>query len=858
MKHPLAVLLLLALAAPAAATTFVRVADGVLADQAELIAEVKVLEVDPSPGAGRPVTDYLVAVEEVVKGFPGGSRLVVRIAGGLLADGTGLRIYGAPRFDPGDQALFFLRPRGDGTWTVLHLLLGAFHLAELEGSRTIAFRDFSHTLELEPAGMAPRHPEAPRDLALFRRWLDDRLVGEIRPHDYFVDPAEIGLSPVPGGADKFELFREDGGDGLRFREFDTGGSVLWRAHQDGQPGLDDTNAEVLKALNAWTRDTGSSVRYLWGGTTAATGGLTDFDGVNALLFNDPNDEIESGYNCATGGVIAVGGPWYGAPAHTHNGMRFRTSAGADVVTNNGITCAMSRANFGAEVFAHELGHTLGLGHTSVAGALMQATVGRGPYQGAVLRADDRQGIAFLYGGGTAEPPQAPNNLTAAALAPDLVELGWRDRSDDETRFEIQRREEAADFELLATAGADATAYDDATATSGTAYTYRVRAVNGAGASGFSNPASVVTPGELAPSDLVATALSATEVELTWRDNALSEGGYQIEGAAGLEAAGNGFTLLATVPADSERAVVPGLAAGIYRFRVRAFGGVGESSYSGEALGCLAGADTLCLNGGRFHVAVDWRDFAGNTGVAEVVPFGADDSGLLWFFGPDNWEMLVKVLDGCGFNDRFWVFAAATTNVEYHLVVTDTRTGATEEYSNELGVASPAITDTGAFDTSCAATVARGAGAGAESLRSAADFLAALEKRSGDRQPATSIKAGDCTASDTQLCLGGERFRVEVDWRDFDGNAGSATVVPFGSDDSGLFWFFAADNWEMLVKVLDGCGTNGRYWVFSAATTNVETTLTVTDTVDGEIRQYLNPLGTAAPAITDTLAFDGCP
>ncbi|MCP4658379.1 MAG: DUF4091 domain-containing protein, partial [bacterium] len=112
--------------------------------------------------------------------------------------------------------------------------------------------------------------------------------------------------------------------------------------------------------------------------------------------------------------------------------------------------------------------------------------------------------------------------------------------------------------------------------------------------------------------------------------------------------------------------------------------------------CTPGATNLCLSGDRFKVTVSWRDFAGNVGVGRVVPAGADDSGLFWFFASENWEMLVKVLDGCGVNDHYWVFAAATTNVEYTLTVTDTGSGAWWSSTNPLGVSSPAITDTGAF------------------------------------------------------------------------------------------------------------------------------------------------------------------
>lgn len=114
--------------------------------------------------------------------------------------------------------------------------------------------------------------------------------------------------------------------------------------------------------------------------------------------------------------------------------------------------------------------------------------------------------------------------------------------------------------------------------------------------------------------------------------------------------------------------------------------------------CLPDSRTLCLNDQRFQVEVDWRDFEGGTGVGQVVDCTTDDSGLFWFFRPDNWELLVKVIDGCDFNDNFWVFAGSTTNVEYTLRVTDTSTGAVREYHNPLGRSAPAITDTQAFAT----------------------------------------------------------------------------------------------------------------------------------------------------------------
>jgi hypothetical protein len=119
----------------------------------------------------------------------------------------------------------------------------------------------------------------------------------------------------------------------------------------------------------------------------------------------------------------------------------------------------------------------------------------------------------------------------------------------------------------------------------------------------------------------------------------------------------------------------------------------------------------------------------------------------------------------------------------------------------------------------------------------------------------------CVADATTLCLGDGRYRVQVTWKDFQGKTGVGSVVstaPVAARDSGLFWFFTPANWELLVKVLDGCARNGNRWVFAAATTNVEYTLTVTDTVTKQTATYSNPLGRSAPAVTDTGAFPGCP
>jgi hypothetical protein len=117
----------------------------------------------------------------------------------------------------------------------------------------------------------------------------------------------------------------------------------------------------------------------------------------------------------------------------------------------------------------------------------------------------------------------------------------------------------------------------------------------------------------------------------------------------------------------------------------------------DAEGCLPDDETLCLHAGRFRLSAIWRDFADRTGIAHprVLP-GNDGSGLLWFFGPDNTELTVKVLDGCAISGRWWAFVSSSSTVEYTLTVTDTATGATRSYRNSLGQVPRLIADTDAF------------------------------------------------------------------------------------------------------------------------------------------------------------------
>ena len=118
-------------------------------------------------------------------------------------------------------------------------------------------------------------------------------------------------------------------------------------------------------------------------------------------------------------------------------------------------------------------------------------------------------------------------------------------------------------------------------------------------------------------------------------------------------------------------------------------------------------------------------------------------------------------------------------------------------------------------------------------------------------------AGTCKPDAETRCLQDSRYEVRAAWWGRDGRSGSARVAHAGTNDSALFWFFDLSNWEILVKVLDGCSTNGHFWVFGAATTDLGYRIAVTDTVTGRASVYGHEPGVPAPAITDSTAFHAC-
>ena len=348
-------------------------------------------------------------------------------------------------------------------------------------------------------------------------------------------------------------------------------------------------------------------------------------------------------------------------------------------------------------------------------------------------------------------------------------------------------------------------------------------------------------------------------------------------ANGAATAGVSGILVAGLDADSP-----------YTFRLRAETAAGVAVYSSEASAttgwfggaCRRGAGFLCLRDDRFEVRADWKnpDREADFGSATAIPLPvSDESGMFWFFNPDNVELVLKVLDGRWINEHFWVFFGALSDVEYWVTVNDTATGEVRTYHNPPKEVC-GQNDTAAFLRPLEPSASASPASAASSSSRGSDWERAWGREPGvlgvDLVPmnaesfavegpaaagAPESPGGVCEPSAERLCLLDDRFAVEV--RLIDPNVQDpaerervARVLPtLTTRETGFFWFFNDENVELAVKMLDGRAINGRFWLLYGGLSDVEYEIAVTDTWTGMDRIYRNEAGSICGEV-DTGAF----
>jgi hypothetical protein len=189
----------------------------------------------------------------------------------------------------------------------------------------------------------------------------------------------------------------------------------------------------------------------------------------------------------------------------------------------------------------------------------------------------------LSGGGPPPPPPdtPPSNLIVQTSVCDQIVLTWRDNSDNENGFKIERSLDGSTFNQIDTVGQDVISYSDTTVAENTTYHYQVRAYNTGGDSGYSGPAISTTPfcpagPPAAPTGLTAKVRGKNKIALNWQDNSNNEGGFIVYRGLSNEP----DSIIATVGADTTSYVDSGLAPKtIYYYKVCAFNTYGENCSS---------------------------------------------------------------------------------------------------------------------------------------------------------------------------------------------------------------------------------------------------------------------------------------
>ena len=177
-------------------------------------------------------------------------------------------------------------------------------------------------------------------------------------------------------------------------------------------------------------------------------------------------------------------------------------------------------------------------------------------------------------------PAVPSGLSATAASSSQINLTWSDNSANETGFKIERAlSSGGPWSWIATVGANIKSYSNTNLSASTTYYYRVCSYNSAGNSTYSNTANATTR-LAAPSNLTATAISSSQINLTWQDNSNAETGFQIWQSIDMSPI---FSQIATVGANvtsySNTGLIP---ATTYSYVVIAYNNSGVSKGSNVA------------------------------------------------------------------------------------------------------------------------------------------------------------------------------------------------------------------------------------------------------------------------------------
>ena len=411
--------LIVVIAQPANATTAIMLSDSELIVHSRVIVSGSVRSVMSNSDSSGMVWTYVeVHADRVLKGDLPEETIVLKQMGGTLGE-SGVRIVGQAEFTRGERILLYLNTGVDGTLHAAHGFMGKFSV--VEDSSGVEFVERSnHANEVEflartSPGEVTNRARLDSYISKIKRTLrrESALIAEIdaaRSGELLVAvPHEFSRSKKqPGGfSPEFTFFAGQ----VRWMEADAGQPIRYFLNPNG-PVSGGGSTEIGRAMAAWTNQSGASITLQVAGQTNSCG--ITFDNQNTISFGDCLNQLDPPIGCA--GVVALTAISYIQEQRVIGGITFNKLLEADTVFNDGMNCFLSNSANLAEVACHELGHSIGLGHSADLAALMWPTA-HGGGRDANLGTDDKNGILAMYpsssggGGGPGPVPVVPVSIS---------------------------------------------------------------------------------------------------------------------------------------------------------------------------------------------------------------------------------------------------------------------------------------------------------------------------------------------------------------------------------------------------------------------------------------------------------------
>lgn len=416
------VLVYFACAAPSHASTFILMSESDLATRsiAAVTGNVTAIEAAADPATGGVNTYVHIAPADVVFGSLPGGPLVLREPGGRLRDRSEW-IYGSPEYRIGEEVLVFLSQNSDGTLRTTSMSMGKFTIESDDRGTLNALRDLGEGAALWDMEQGELITDPAPESYDFKDLVDTvrraRSVQEFTRHPRVqMVPPELARAALREQQSSFTYLASPS----RWFEPDSGEAIPFLIDAAGDSGVGGvggatSRAAINDAFAAWSNVASSDLMLSDAGTTTDAITFAGCLGGNRIMFNDRFNEITDPVGC--GGVLAIGGFCASGETKIVNGTSFRRIRVGKITFNNGWSqCpGWNRCNM-SEVATHELGHTLGFGHSTDFNATMYASA---HFDGrcAALRADDLAAINFVYPSmvlATPSPSKTPVPPTSTA------------------------------------------------------------------------------------------------------------------------------------------------------------------------------------------------------------------------------------------------------------------------------------------------------------------------------------------------------------------------------------------------------------------------------------------------------------